>query len=72
MSDPFAPDEMAQHRTMRHCPMCLQRKPCSCDTEAATIVPPEEALPDPELSPAVERLDQMSLPERWEERANLE
>lgn len=81
--NPFAPDEMAQHRTPEHCPTCLQRKPCPCDAEADMLdrraetraAVPEEALPDPQLSapaPAVSDESESTVPERWEERRDLE
>jgi len=78
--DPFAPDEMAQHRTPEHCPTCLQRKPCPCDAEADALdrraemrtAVPEESPPDPEMGQAVEALDGTTIPERWEERRDLE
>ena len=77
---PFAPDEMAQHRTPEHCPTCLQRKPCPCDEKADALdrraetqaALPEEPLPDPDLGEAVEALDGTTIPERWEERRDLE
>jgi hypothetical protein len=74
-ADPFVPDEMAQHRTMRHCPMCLQL-PCACAAVADRVEPrsiaPEHSPAAPELSEVVEELCQSILPERWEERADLE
>jgi len=79
LSDPFAPDEMAQHRTPEHCPTCLRRKPCPCDAEADALdrraemraALPEEPLPDPGLGEAVEVWAEPT-PERWEERRDLE
>jgi hypothetical protein len=79
-NDPFAPDEMAQHRTPEHCPTCLQRKPCPCDEKADALdrraemraAVPEEAPADPDLGEAVEALEGTTTPERWEERRDLE
>jgi hypothetical protein len=83
LTDPFAPDEMAQHRTPAHCPTCLERKPCVCDGEAdaldrraetqATL--PEVSPPDPQLSapaPSASDESESAVPERWEERRDLE
>ena len=69
--DPFAPDEMAQHRTPEHCPTCLQLL-CECRGTEEIELAREEPLPDPELGEAVEALDGMTAPERWEERRDLE
>jgi hypothetical protein len=79
LPDPFVPDEMAQHRTPAHCPMCLQRKPCPCDAKADVleaaemqVAVREESPPDPELGEAIEVLDRVIAPERWQERQDLE
>jgi hypothetical protein len=83
LADPFAPDEMAQHRTPEHCPTCLQRKPCGCDAKADALdrraetqaAVPEEPLPDPQLSapaPSAGDESESATPERWEERRDLE
>jgi hypothetical protein len=63
--------------------MCLQL-PCACitviDGVEARSIEPEDSPADPELSEVVERLDQTQyraldgaiMPERWEERRDLE
>ena len=62
-------------RGVNHCPTCLLRQDtseCTCkDLEQApevveAVAPPEEPPTSPELSPAVEHMDQ------WAERRDLE
>lgn len=68
MSDPFAPDEMAQHRTMRHCPMCLQvvhTSDCPSGEPEETVAAPEEQVMEPGLDPAIGQTD------LWGERKDL-
>jgi hypothetical protein len=69
-NDLFAPDEMAQHRTMRHCPMCLQvvhTSDCpSGESEEPAVAPAEEQMVEPGLTPAIGQTD------LWGERKDLE
>jgi len=74
--DPLAYWPASAFRGLKHCPTCLQRKPCPCDVgadalEAAKPVAPpeqsspEEPPPDPGLSPATDQ------PDLWDDRKDL-
>jgi len=76
--DPFAPDEMAQHRRMNACPICFVED-CTehggdhqiVEEPKAEVDPPEQPPTDPGLTVAVEKIEPTPA-EQWEERADLE